>query len=281
MRISFARLLAVPAGVCILTLAAFAQSEVEIWKGDVRSDTPFHMQGFTAELLDTRNMRAATTDIRSDGHFEFQRIPSGDYQLVVLDSQNQVLYQNHVMITGLTGDMEIRLKEEPTARPPSGPVSVRELLHPPAPKAKQAMLTAQKYSEQRDFQKAALELEKAVRISPDCVAARTNLGAQYLRLGRYSDGVDQLQQALQMEPSALLLANLAYGQLMMSQTEEAIASARRAIQMDANFASAHYVLGMALVRAGSRAEAIRHLEKAAQSMPGARANLEKLRASAQ
>jgi tetratricopeptide (TPR) repeat protein len=72
------------------------------------------------------------------------------------------------------------------------------------------------------------------------------------------------------------LTNLAYAQFHLNLVDEAIASVRVALRLDAGYPQVHLVLGSIL--AGSRhtlPEAIPHLERAAEAIPSARPALER------
>ena len=274
----FPRPLAAPAAIVLCVAAGFAQSDLTTWKGELRSDLPRLFNGYTAELYDSRHIRVISVNVGLDGGFEFARVPEGEYFLEISDNGGQVLYQEPVHLSNNLSAVEIRLPNGTAAKPPSGPVSVSQLLHPPASKAIAHARTAQKFSESGQYAKAAAELEIAVRISPNFADARTNLGAQYLRLGRYADALEELQRSIEIQPSIPALTDLAYAQLMLDRPANAVATARRVLRLDAENVSGHYALGMALAFCGQTQEAIPHLEKAAETMSSARDFLERLRA---
>ena len=281
MRTEIARPLAVLTAVTMSAVIAFAQPEgVPVWKGLLHSDSRKLFQEYAIELTDKYNHRVASADVGADGSFEFHSVTGGDYQLIVSNGRGEELYRSYVTVSGASGDLDVRLPEEKIERPPSGGVSVSQLLHPPGRKAVDCVMRAQKLSQSGQYAKAASELEKAVRISPDYADAHTNLGAQYLRLGRYREALDESERAMRIGPlSALTLSNRAYAQQMLERYPEAIRSARWSLRLDPDFAPAHYILGLSLVLSGqSIPEAISHLAKAAESLPTARVNLERLRA---
>ena len=278
MKSAFLRRFAVPATMVLLSAAGIAQSVVTNWKGELHTSSPRLFDGYTAELSDQRQHgTTGRADIRWDGSFEFSQVAPGMYELVISDGGGHVVYRDMVEVSEGRGPIEIRLPDPPVQRPPDGPVSVSQLRHPPAPKAIARARAAQKRSEAGEYAKAAAELEAAVLISPDFADARTNLGAQYLRLGRYGEAFDQLQRAAELQPTPAGLTNLAYAELMLSRPKDAINTARQALRLDGDRPAAHYILGLALAATGSKEEAIEHLERAAERMPTARANLERLR----
>jgi Flp pilus assembly protein TadD len=54
---------------------------------------------------------------------------------------------------------------------------------------------------------------------------------------------------------------------VLGEPEEAMASYRRALDIDPDFAEAHNVIGVALARSGRREEALAHLEQAVRLAP--------------
>jgi tetratricopeptide (TPR) repeat protein len=161
-------------------------------------------------------------------------------------------------------------------RPPSGPVSVTQLQHPPARKAFGAFMAAQRFSEAGQFEKAAAELEKAIRISPEYAEAYTNLAAQHARMGRYAEAIGDATRAMQLtKPNAIDLSNLAYAQYMLKRYGEAVESARTAVRLDPASDKAQYLLGTLLVmRRSTLREGVAHLQRALPSIPAARTNLD-------
>jgi len=274
----FLRPLAAFAAVGLCAAAGLAQSGSRSWMGELRSDSPRLFSGYTVELYDLQHVRVDRANVGLDGQFEFSRVAEGDYRMEISDGRGQVVYQDLIHISGNINRTEVRLPNETAARPPSGPVSVTQLLHPPAAKAIAHARAAEKLSESGQYAKAAAELEAAVRISPEFADARTNLGAQYVRLGRYADAFNQLQRSVEIRPSVPALTNLAYVQLVLGSPANAAATARAALRLDGGNPAAHYFLGIALSRSGSMAEAVQHLEKAAETMPAARMSLDQLRA---
>lgn len=114
------------------------------------------------------------------------------------------------------------------------------------------MVSAQRFSESGQAEKAVEELEKAIRISPEYADAYNNLAVQHIRMGRFEEACGELARA--------------------------IASARAALRLDSGSPQAHLILGSILAQdPRTRAESIPHLERAAETLPSARASLEQVR----
>jgi tetratricopeptide (TPR) repeat protein len=90
------------------------------------------------------------------------------------------------------------------------------------------------YSAQSQDAKANLHLDKAVRLKPNSTAARTNLGANLMRLGKLDLAEAEFKKAVQLEPQ--------------------------------NF-DANHNLGEVYVRSGKLAQAVPYLEKAQRIQP--------------
>jgi hypothetical protein len=274
------RLSAALLGIVSLTAPVWSQdAEISVLKGEVRSPAELILSDYQVELSDPLQHRILQTDVGSDGSFEFRRIPSGEYIVKVLTLAGELVFQQIVMVRPFSGPLVLHLPPSKRATAGGGTVSLRQLQHPPAPKAMRAFVSARKFSESGNLDRAAGELEKAIQISPEYADAYLNLGVLHLRMGRYEQAIGELRQAIRIGgPRPAALCNLSYAQAKLERGADAIESARQALKLDAAFPAAHLMLG-ALLAADPRtlSEAIPHLERAAESMPAARATLERVR----
>jgi tetratricopeptide (TPR) repeat protein len=118
-------------------------------------------------------------------------------------------------------------------------------------------------------------LKRAHEIRPDEVNAALNLASAYILLGRYKLAVPVLEEALKYEPAnAQLWINLgaAYlGNPVLASDEQqlkAMASFRRALQVDPFAPSAAYNIGLIHIDRNEREQAIAAFRLAAKSDPG-------------
>jgi len=246
-------------------------------RGEIHSDQVF-LQGYFVELYDVMNRRGVDHEyVHSDGSFAFRNVPYGDYEVRVTNSGGEVVQQQFVAVNANMSPVELRLPRERIQRPPSGPVSLTQLKHPPSRKAFGAFVAAQRFSEAGQYEKAAGELEKAIQISPEYAEAYTNLAAQYVRIGRYEDAINDAKRAMELtRPNAADLCNMAFALYRLQRYPEALDSARTAVRLEPGNDKAHYLLGTLLVTNGrTLREGITHLERAVQSVPAAQANLDK------
>jgi tetratricopeptide (TPR) repeat protein len=280
LRITCAPVLSVSATMLCLCISGWSQSVEFTVRGELRSGTPNFYSEYVVELVDvTRRNNTGRGDVRADGGFEIRNVQPGDYSLVVTTFHGDVVYQQSVAVSPMTAPLEIRLPESKVTSPGAKAISVRQLLHPPTKKAFQSFVAAQRFSSSGDYVRAAEALERAVQESPDYAEAHLNLGAQYVRIGRYDDAVTELNRAIEIAgPAPVVLCNLASAQARLGKRAEAIESARAALRLDNGSLQAHLVLGSLLAGdPASREEGIHHLELAATQYASAREILKRVR----
>lgn len=264
-----------------LGVSAWSQSlDTFVIRGEIRSDQPTGLHDHWVELIGLdRTNDTARVDVQFDGAFQIRNVRPGTYTLRVTSLDGSLVHQEMVTIVPQNGILTVRLpaaKREPLT---PGTVSITQLQHPPARKAFQAVLSAQRFSESGQPAKAVEELEKAIRISPEYADAYNNLAVQHIRLGRYDEAAGELERAIEIAgPNPLLLTNLAFTRIQLDRIPEAATAARAALRLDGGFAQAHLILGSILaVDPRTLSEALPHLEFAAKEMPAARTLLERVR----
>jgi tetratricopeptide (TPR) repeat protein len=237
------------------------------------SESPIHGYFIQLSNLSTR-LTIDRIEVASDGGFVARHVPHGDYLVRITTFHGDTVAQQFLTINHSIAPIELRLPGPPKA-PTGQTISARELRNPPRRQALDASAAAQRFADSGKFDRAAVELEKAVRISPEFAAAHSNLAVQYLRLARYEAAEVEIRRAIELAgPSAVDLSNLAYSQLAQERFAEAAENARAALKLRKDFAAAHFVLGMALVlEPETRGEGIAHLEEAAKKLESARRTL--------
>jgi len=115
---------------------------------------------------------------------------------------------------------------------------------------------------------AVRSFRRALAINPDSQVVRRDLGAALMRIGKWSEAADVLGPLAESQPSSFQPAYLHALALQNSQhPKEAETEARRALQMDANSADAHTLLGLSLSSQSRYDEAIDELARAAEIDP--------------
>ncbi len=198
-----------------------------------------------------------------NGAFSFRRLRGGSYTVIV----------------DAGGDFEpvsenVEIIELPRRRDdPGQTVSVQLMLQPKqnlpravgtvsavAETAKQLYKDALESSRLGDTKKAIEQLQSALKIQPDYVAALNELGVQHMRLKENGKAEEAFQKALKVAPDAFT-PRLNYGMLLvqMQNYPKAVDELYKALQKDPTSAIGHLYIGRALVKLGSYDDAEKFL----------------------
>ena len=102
-----------------------------------------------------------------------------------------------------------------------------------------------------DLEGAAREYQSFLKLSPENVEARSNLGAVYARLGRYEEAIDQYQKALAVDgKNAAVRFNLAVALYKASKISEAAAELAQVVAAQPQNANAVLLLADCHLRIG-------------------------------
>jgi len=164
--------------------------------------------------------------------------------------------------------------------PPRGGVSARTLTHKHSKAALQAFNRAHRAWKKGQSERVFRYLIEALRLDPDFMEARTDLGAVYIEANRPEEALEQYDQALALEPNlAVLHSNRAAALVMLGRWVEAEQAARRALQLDPGSIDANYMLGIAMMKQGKiTPETAAHLAIATKKHPRARGYLAEFQA---
>ena len=157
----------------------------------------------------------------------------------------------------------------PSRQEELGTVSVASLAHRPPRAARKAYERGLKHSSKGDSMKAAREFEAAIARDPLFAEAHADLGVEYTRLDRLPEAESQMRRAIELDPNVSIWhSNLAWLLFHLRRLPEAEAAARRSLSAGPNNERAHLLLGILLASApDTRAEGIRHLERASEAFP--------------
>jgi tetratricopeptide (TPR) repeat protein len=252
--------------------------EISVWKIYVQNDSGELLSRYSAELYDSVRRKFGTAELGFDGAFEFERVPVGDYTVVVKDSHGETVHQEFVSAKP-DQRASIRLPKREVPQHPEGPVSVAELSHPPAKKAIKAAAAGQKLAQAGQFDQAALEFQQAIDISPEFAFAYSGLAASHLHTANFREAASEAKRAIELsQPNPVDLGNLALAQHRLGQFAESTATARQWLALAPDNPKAHWILGLLLARdRRTLAEAAQHLERAAKELPAARDNWQAVR----
>src|ERR1700723_40751 len=120
-----------------------------------------------------------------------------------------------------------------------------------------------------DWPEAEVEFRRALELDPQYANAH-HWYADYLSLKRRPDeALAEANRALELDPLNLMIGTwVALRYYQARDYSRAIEQGRNSVEQDSNFAAAHFLLGEAYVQAGSRAEGIGELKRAASLSGG-------------
>jgi Tfp pilus assembly protein PilF len=113
-------------------------------------------------------------------------------------------------------------------------------------------------------EEAAAELKRALPQARGNRAALLAIGNGLRRAGEFRTAVSAMKEAVkagESGPTPALLSELALAQLAAGERPAAMETARKAIELDARYAVAHYLLANMLAADGKYAEAISHYQR--------------------
>lgn len=181
---------------------------------------------------------SAVTDGR--GGFRFEGIPRAIYSLNVTVPRSAKYLAEPVSVdardgTSFMADIFLRdpLESSAVKEKSSGVISVREAEQRIPKDARKAFEKAQKYREQKKYEAALSELEKAVVIYPDYFQAFAEKGVVRINSGHPREALRDFHKAFQIFPEyEPALSGAGYCQLTLGNYEQAIALLERAHQLD-------------------------------------------------
>jgi tetratricopeptide (TPR) repeat protein len=129
------------------------------------------------------------------------------------------------------------------------------------------------FKQQGKLPEAAAELREAIRLQPEFAGAHTTLAAVLRQLGDAAGAAEEAKAGARIAAmnnnlqAATFATNSGKRLLSVGDVDGAIAQFRSAISSEANYAPAHYQLGLALSQKGEKDEAAKEFRKAAELDP--------------
>jgi TolB-like protein/DNA-binding winged helix-turn-helix (wHTH) protein/Flp pilus assembly protein TadD len=119
------------------------------------------------------------------------------------------------------------------------------------------------WSNQGNMTESEQENVKVRSLDPNYPRSLHSQGITQALEGKYDEGVRLIRQVQQLDPLSLVInTDVGYVYYIARRYDEAIASYRNALTMDAKFSLAHLLLGLALSQKGQHAEAIAEVQQA-------------------
>ena len=157
-------------------------------------------------------------------------------------------------------------------KPTGETISVTQLQHKVPKEAAKNFERAIKLSRGGEHQKAAAELETALRRDPEFGSAENQIGVEYSYLGRWDEAENAFRRCTDIEPGSWMghynLGLTLYGRGDLPGAEQ---STRRALALSSENPRIHLLLGELLVlREQTRVEGLDELKFAARTLSDAR-----------
>ena len=128
--------------------------------------------------------------------------------------------------------------------------------------------TSLNLDDKRALEGAIGQFNDALRLKPDLVQARSNIGSALLALGRLPDARDAFAEAVRMKPDdAEVRGNLGVALSRLGQPIQATAELRESIRLDPTRGAPHATLGETFLAAGDLDGAIAEYREAVQLDP--------------
>jgi len=228
--------------------------------------------GFSAErnvriTLKNSQMVLSTRYSNKHGEFRFDNLSEGVYyvQAEVDSEEFEPVVEKVSLGRGIVSQVRLQLRENklPLALNASRVVSVAELRQSVPSAARKEYELGLKSVAKGDFINAAAHFREAISIYPEYLAARNDLGAQYLKLKRLDEAEKHFQIVLERDPKNFNAKfNLGLVSVERKNYQDAILQLNQAIAIDSARPVARLWLGFALLETGDLAKAERELTKA-------------------
>lgn len=202
------------------------------------------------------------------GAFAFRRLKGGTYVITVDAGKEFSAPAETVDIVesprsrrndnGLNLTVQITLQAAVSPAKPVGTVAVTPVNIPP--EALKLYTDALQSSQAGERKKAIEQLDAALKIYPEYVAALNEKGVQYMRLKQMDKAAEAFDAALKIAPDAFT-PRLNYGMLLVQTRNypKAVDELYKALKKDSTSAMGHLYIGRALVNLGNYHDAEKFL----------------------
>ncbi|HJP94921.1 MAG TPA: tetratricopeptide repeat protein [Pyrinomonadaceae bacterium] len=228
--------------------------------------------GFSAEqsiriTLRNTQMILSTRYSNKHGEFRFDNLPEGVYyvQAEVPGDEFDEAVTKIALGRGITAQVRLQLLEKklPIGFTAARVVSVAELRQSVPTAAKKQYALGLRSVAKGDVATAAKYFEQAISIYPEYLAARNDLGVQYLKLKRVDEAEKYFRMVLEDDPKNFNAQyNLGLVRIERKDYAAAIAELNKSIVIDSTRPVARLWLGYAFLETGDLATAERELTKA-------------------
>jgi tetratricopeptide (TPR) repeat protein len=187
-------------------------------------------------------------------------------QAEVDDANYEPVVEKVTLGRGIVWELTLQLREKKSRQVMSvgaRVISAAEARQPVPANAKKEYNIALKSVAKGDFLEAAAHFRQALSIYPDYLAARNDLGAQYLKLKRLDEAEEHFRIVLGRDPKNFNAKfNLGLVQIERRDYADAISQLNQAMAIDGGRPVVHLWLGFTLMGMGDSPSAEREFTKA-------------------
>jgi tetratricopeptide (TPR) repeat protein len=231
------------------------------------------LPNWTVELIPFNGGLRIQTEPRPDGSFSLPAVPTGEYEMRVMDVNGRVVHDETISLRRPTERLSIAVRsEESSPSMKAAAISFQQLRHKVPSKARAEYKKGENALNKRQPNQAVEHLKAAVAIDPEFADAQNDLGIAYLRLQQYTASAEQFQKVRALDRNYQPAGdNLCIVLLRMKRYEEASQIAGDILRHGDGSAMAHYTAAVGMVvTGGKRSDALDHLRRAKDDLPAAR-----------
>lgn len=235
--------------------------------GRVTLPSGFTMEGYARITLRTQQSILSTIYTNNSGEFQIRNLSEGIYfvEAEIRNGNFETAVRRVELGRGLMVDLtlELREKKDPSGNRPGKVVSAAELRQVVPAAAKKQYALGIKFVNKGDFQQAANHFQEALTIYPEYLAARNDLGAQYLKLKRIDDAEKHFEIVLSSDPRNFNAKfNMGLVEMERHHYTEAISLLNQAVAIDSSRPVARLWIGIAKLELGEMETAEAELTRA-------------------
>jgi len=254
--------------LCLLITASVpAQQEIEarrqrepdtnnaVIRGRVTLPSGFGLESYARITLRTDQSILSTLYTNNSGEFQIRNLSQGIYfvEAEIRNSNFEPAVRRVELGRGLMVDLtlELREKKDPSINRPGKVVSAAELRQTIPSAAKKQYELGLKFVNKGNFQQAASHFQEALSIYPEYLAARNDLGAQYLKLKQIDEAQKNFEIVLANDPKNFNAKfNMGLVQVERRNFTDAIELLNQAIAIDSTRPVARLWIGIAKLELG-------------------------------
>lgn len=232
-----------------------ADTHNAVIRGRVTLPSGFGAEGYARITLRNQQSTLSTLYTNNSGEFQIMNLSEGIYfvQAELSQSNFEPVVRRVELGRGLTVDLTLELREKKDVTPiqQGKVVSAAELRQAVPAAAKKQYALGLKFVSKGNFQQAASHFQEALSIYPEYLAARNDLGAQYLKLKRIDEAEKHFEIVLTADPKNFNAKfNMGLVQVERRNYHQAITLLNEAVAIDSTRPLARLWIGIARLELG-------------------------------